>query len=46
MAKTKTKKEEGIEFLEDPDVLASKAEEFFNSKRNKTLVFGVSLAPP
>ncbi len=41
MAKTKTKKEEGIEFLEDPDVLASKAEEFFNSKRNKTLVFGV-----
>lgn len=41
MAKTKTKKEEGIEFLEDPDVLAGKAEEFFNSKRNKNLVFGV-----
>ncbi|RED98868.1 tetratricopeptide repeat protein [Marinoscillum furvescens] len=41
MAKTTTKKEEGIEILEDPDVLANKAEEFFNNKRNKNLVFGI-----
>ncbi|MEQ8470132.1 MAG: tetratricopeptide repeat protein [Marinoscillum sp.] len=41
MANTKTKKEEGIDILEDPDVLAGKAEEFFNSKRNQTLVFGI-----
>lgn len=41
MANTKTKKEEGIDILEDPDVLAGKAEEFFNNKRNKNLVFGI-----
>lgn len=41
MAKTTTKKDEGIEILEDPDVLANKAEEFFNNKRNKNLVFGI-----
>lgn len=41
MANTKTKKEEGIEILEDPDVLAGKAEEFFNNQKNKNLVFGI-----
>ncbi len=41
MANTKTKKEEGIEILEDPDVLAGRAEEFFNNSRNKNLVFGI-----
>lgn len=42
MAKTKTPKHEGFEeILEDPDVLASKAEEFFDNKRNRTLVFGI-----
>lgn len=41
MAKTKTKKEEGIDFIEDPDVLAGKAEEFFSNKRNRNIVFGV-----
>tara|TARA_A100001015_G_scaffold317578_1_gene434956 strand:- start:298 stop:999 length:702 start_codon:yes stop_codon:yes gene_type:complete len=41
MAKTKTKQDEGIEILEDPDMLASKAEEFLSNKRNKNLVFGI-----
>lgn len=41
MAKTRTQKEEGIEILEDPDALAGKAQEFFNSKRNRNLVFGI-----
>ena len=41
MANTKTKKEEGIEILEDPEVLAGKAEEFFNNSKNKNLVFGI-----
>jgi len=41
MANTKTKKEEGIDILEDPDVLAGKAEEFFNNQRNKNLVFSI-----
>lgn len=41
MAKTKTKKEEGIEILEDPDLMAGKAEEFFNNKTNRNLVFGI-----
>lgn len=41
MANTKTKKEEGIDILEDPDVLAGRAEEFFNNKKNKNLVFGI-----
>lgn len=40
----KTKKEEkssGVDLLENPDALASKAEEFFNSKQNQTLLFVV-----
>lgn len=41
MAKTKTKKQEGAEFLEDPDLLAGKAEEFFNDTKNRNLVFGI-----
>lgn len=41
MAKTKSKKEEGVDLIEDPDVLAGKTEEFFNSKRNRNLVFGI-----
>lgn len=41
MAKTKTKKEEGVDLIEDPDVLAGKTEEFFNNKRNRNLVFGI-----
>lgn len=38
MAKTK-KQEEGI--LENPDVLVSRTETFFNNKRNRNLVFGI-----
>ena len=41
MAKTKTKQEEGIELIENPDALASKAEDFFNDKKNQSLVFGI-----
>lgn len=42
MAKTKQKKEnEGIDLLESPDALASRTEEFFNSKKNQNIVFGV-----
>lgn len=41
MAKTKTKREEAIEILEDPDLIAGKAEEFFSEKKNRTLVFGI-----
>lgn len=41
MANTKTKKEEGIEIFEDPEVLAGRAEEFFNNQKNKNLVFGI-----
>lgn len=40
----KTKKEErssGVDLLENPDAIASKAEEFFNSKRNQNLLFTV-----
>ncbi len=40
MAKKK-KQDDGIEILENPDVLASKAEEFLNDKKNQTLVFGI-----
>ncbi|MEM0938467.1 MAG: tetratricopeptide repeat protein [Bacteroidota bacterium] len=40
MAKEK-KKEDGIDVLDDPNVILDKANEFFNDKRNKTLVFGV-----
>ena len=41
MAKTKTKKEEGIDIIEDPDALVSKAEEFFSNTRNRNLVFAI-----
>ena len=42
MAKTKTKEgNEGLDLIENPDVLASKTEEFFNQKRNQNVVFGV-----
>lgn len=46
MAKTKTKKDEGVELLEDPDAIVSKAEEFLNSKRNRnlTLIIGSIVA--
>lgn len=40
MAKKK-KQDEGIEILENPEVLASKAEQFLNDKKNQTLVFGI-----
>lgn len=40
MAKDK-KKDEGIEVLEDPNAIVDKANEFFSSKRNKALVFGI-----
>ncbi|MFY0605675.1 MAG: tetratricopeptide repeat protein [Cyclobacteriaceae bacterium] len=41
MAKKNNQKEEGIEFLENPEILASKTEEFFNDKKNQTYVFGI-----
>ncbi len=42
MAKTKQKKtDEGIEFIENPDAIVSKTEEFFNNNKNKNIVFGV-----
>ena len=40
MAKQK-KKDEGIEILEDPNAIVDKANEFFSSKRNKAMVFGI-----
>ena len=40
MAKEK-KKDEGFEVLEDPNAIVEKANEFFSSKRNKALVFGI-----
>ena len=40
MAKEK-KKDEGFEVLEDPNAIVDKANEFFSSKRNKALVFGI-----
>lgn len=40
MAKGK-KKDDGIEILEDPNAIVDKANEFFSSKRNKTMVFGI-----
>ncbi|MEM6641502.1 MAG: tetratricopeptide repeat protein [Bacteroidota bacterium] len=40
MAKEK-KGDEGIDVLEDPNAIVDKAEEFFSSKKNKALVFGV-----
>lgn len=41
MANTKTQREEGIEILENPEVLAGKAQEFFDNKKNRTIVFGL-----
>ncbi len=40
MAKDK-KKDESIDVLEDPNAIVDKANEFFSSKRNKALVFGI-----
>ncbi|MEO9868951.1 tetratricopeptide repeat protein [Ekhidna sp.] len=40
MAKGK-KKDEGIEILEDPNAIVEKANEFFDNKRNKAMVFGI-----
>ena len=40
MAK-ENKKDEGIDVLEDPNAIVDKANEFFSSKRNKALVFGI-----
>lgn len=41
MAKTKTRKDEGIEIIDDPEVLMDKAEVFFSEKKNRNLVFGI-----
>lgn len=42
MAKTKTKEgNEGLDLIENPDVLVSKTEDFFNQKKNQNLVFGI-----
>ncbi|MFT6867170.1 MAG: TolA-binding protein [Cyclobacteriaceae bacterium] len=41
MAKSKTKKHEGADLLENPELLAGKAEEFFNESKNRNLVFSV-----
>ncbi len=38
MAKTKSKTNEGIELIENPEIIAGKAEEFFSSKKNQTAV--------
>lgn len=40
MAKGK-KKDEGVEILEDPNAIVEKANEFFSSKKNKAMVFGI-----
>lgn len=40
MAKGK-QKDDGIEILEDPNAIVDKANEFFSSKRNKAMVFGI-----
>lgn len=40
MAKGK-KKDDGIEILEDPNAIVEKANEFFDSKKNRTAVFGI-----
>ncbi len=46
MAKTKTKEDEGVELLEDPGAIVSKAEEFLNNKKNRnlTLIIGSLVA--
>lgn len=35
------KKDEGIEILEDPNAIVEKANEFFENKRNRVMVFGI-----
>lgn len=40
MAKGK-KKDEGLEILEDPNAIVDKANEFFDNKKNRTLVFSI-----
>lgn len=40
MAKGK-QHDDGIEILEDPNAIVEKANEFFSSKRNKAMVFGI-----
>lgn len=40
MAKGK-KKDEGVEILEDPNAIVDKANEFFDNKKNRTLVFSI-----
>lgn len=40
MAKEK-KKDEGIEILEDPNAIVEKANEFFDNKKNRIMVFGI-----
>ena len=40
MAKEK-EQAEGVEILEDPNAIVDKANEFFSSKRNKAMVFGM-----
>ena len=42
MTKTKSKPESGgVDLIENPDAIVSKAEDFFNSKRNQNFVFGI-----
>jgi tetratricopeptide (TPR) repeat protein len=41
MANTKTKHQDGIDLIEDPSLLAGKAEAFFNDSKNRNLVFGI-----
>lgn len=38
MAKTKTKAAEGVELLENPELIAGRAEQFFSEKKNQLLV--------
>ena len=45
MAKSKKEdKNQGIDLLENPEIIADKAEEFFNNKRNQNILYGVVLA--
>ncbi len=45
MAKTKKQEQsQGVELLENPDALASRAEEFFNKKQNQNILYGVLTA--
>ena len=38
MAKSKNKNTEGLDFIENPDVLVNKVEVFFAEKRNQKIV--------